>query len=378
MAQPPKATILDHFAELDDPRVERTRHHKLVDIVAIAICATICGADSWVHIELFGKSKLSWFQTFLELPHGIPSHDTFGKVFARLDPAQLQNCFVSWTQAIAELLPGEVVAIDGKTARRSYDRAGNKGAIHLVSAWATQQTLTLGQVKTDEKSNEITAIPQLLELLDRHGCIVTIDAMGCQREIAQRITDGGADYVLAVKENQGRLYENIRDLFEGAQALGFDGTPCDHAQTIDKGHGRVERRECWVITNQDCLDYLDPQEQWPQLKAAVRVASHRQTAEGAASQPRYYISSLAGSAEQLLAAVRSHWSIENSLHWTLDVTFQEDQCRVRKDHGPQNIAMLRQIGHNLLKNERTLKVGIQGKRLNAGWDENYLLTVLLG
>ena len=378
MAQPPKATILDHFAELDDPRVERTRHHKLVDIVAIAICATICGADSWVHIELFGKSKLSWFQTFLELPHGIPSHDTFGKVFARLDPAQLQNCFVSWTQAIAELLPGEVVAIDGKTARRSYDRAGNKGAIHLVRAWATQQTLTLGQVKTDEKSNEITAIPQLLEMLDLHGCIVTIDAMGCQREIAQRITDGGADYVLAVKENQGRLYENIRDLFEGAQALGFDGTPCDHAQTIDKGHGRVERRECWVITNQDCLDYLDPQEQWPQLKAAVRVASHRQTAEGAASQPRYYISSLAGSAEQLLAAVRSHWSIENSLHWTLDVTFQEDQCRVRKDHGPQNIAMLRQIGHNLLKNERTLKVGIQGKRLNAGWDENYLLTVLLG
>ncbi len=185
MAQRSKATILEYFAELDDPRVERTRRHKLVDILAIAICATICGADSWVHIELFGRSKLAWFQSFLELPHGIPSHDTFGDVFARLDPVQLQNCFISWTQAIAELLPGEVVAIDGKTARRSYDRAGKKGAIHRVSAWATQQTLTLGQVKTDEKSNEITAIPQLLEL---HGCIVTIDAMGCQREIAQRIT----------------------------------------------------------------------------------------------------------------------------------------------------------------------------------------------
>ncbi len=185
MAQRPKATILEHFAELDDPRVERTRRHKLVDILAIAICATICGADSWVRIELFGRSKLAWFQSFLELPHGIPSHDTFGDVFARLDPVQLQNCCISWTQAIAELLPGEVVAIDGKTARRSYDRAGKKGAIHRVSAWATQQTLTLGQVKTDEKSNEITAIPQLLEL---HGCIVTIDAMGCQREIAQRIT----------------------------------------------------------------------------------------------------------------------------------------------------------------------------------------------
>ena len=196
MAQPPKATILDHFAELDDPRVERTRHHKLVDILAIAICATICGADSWVHVELFGKSKLAWFQTFLELPRGIPSHDTFGDVFARLDPVQLQNCFVSWPQAIAELLPGEVVAIDGKTARRSYDREGKKGAIHMVNAWATQQGLRLGQVKTDEKSNEITAIPSAsggLKLLDLHGCIVTIDAMGCQREIAQQITQGGAD-----------------------------------------------------------------------------------------------------------------------------------------------------------------------------------------
>ena len=276
------------------------------------------------------------------------------------------------------LLPGEVVAIDGKTARRSYDRAGKQGAIHMVSAWATQQTLTLGQVKTDAKSNEITAIPQLLEMLALHGCIVTIDAMGCQREIAQQITDDGADYVLAVKENQGRLHANIRVLFEGAEALGFDGTPYDHAQTVDKGHGRVERRECWVITERDCLEYLDPQRQWPQLKAAVRVAGHRQTTTGATSQPRYYISSLAGSAEQLLAAVSSHWSIENSLHWTLDVTFREDQCRVRKDHAPHNMNVLRQIGHNLLKNERTLKVGIQGKRLNAGWDEDYLLKVLLG
>ena len=232
-------------------------------------------------------------------------------------------------------------------------------------------------VKTDEKSNEITAIPQLLEMLDLNGCIVTIDAMGCQREIAQQITQGGADYVLAVKENQGQLHEGIGDLFEGAEALGFDGVPYDYAETVDKGHGRVERRECWVITEPDCLDYVAPQGQWPQLKAVVKVVGHRQTAEGGTSQPRYYISSLAGSAEQLLAVVRSHWGIENSLHWTLDATFREDQCRVRKDHGPQNINILRQIGHNLLKNERTLKVGIQGKRLNAGWDENYLLKVLL-
>ena len=377
MAQPPQATILDHFAELDDPRVERTRRHKLVDILAIAMCATICGADSWVHIELFGKSKLAWFQSFLELPWGIPSHDTFGDVFARLDPAQLPDCVVSRTQAIAELLPGEVVAIDGKTARRSYDRAGNKGAIHVVSAWATQNNLTLGQVKTEEKSNEITAIPRLLEMLKLNGCIVTIDAMGCQWEIAQQITDGGADYVLAVKENQGQLHEGIRDLFEGAAALGFDGVPYDYAGSVDKGHGRVERREYWTITEADCLVYLDPQGQWPQLRAAVKVVGHRETTAGGASQPRYYISSLSAPAEQLLAVIRSHWAIENSLHWTLDVSFREDQCRVRKDHGPQNLATLRQIGHNLLKNERTLKVGIQGKRLNAGWDDGYLRKVLL-
>ena len=309
---------------------------------------------------------------------GIPSHDTFGEVFARLDPEQFQRCFMAWTQAIAELLPGEVVAIDGKTARRSYDRAGGKGARHLVSAWAAQNTLTLGQVRTEEKSNEITAIPQLLRQLELQGCIVTIDAMGCQREIAQQIVDGGADYVLAVKENQGQLYEGIRDLFEGAAALGFDGVPYDYAHTVNKGHGRVERRECWVVTAADCLDYLDPQGQWPQLKAAIKVVGHRETVEGSASQPRYYISSLAASAGQLQDAVRGHWSIENSLHWTLDVTFREDQCRVRKDHGPQNLATLRQISHNLLKNENTLKVGIQGKRLNAGWREDYLLKVLLG
>ena len=239
MAESHHVSILDHFADLDDPRVERTRRHQLVDIIAIAICATICGADSWVHVELFGRSKLEWFQTFLELPGGIPSHDTFGDVFARLDREQFQSCFMAWTQAIAELLPEEVVAIDGKTARRSYDRAGSKRDMHLVSAWATQNTpvsstgqaLTLGQVRTEEKSteeksSEITAIPQLLNLLDLQGCIVTIDAMGCQREIARQITDGGADYllavyVLAVKENQGQLHEGIRDLFTGGGGVGL-------------------------------------------------------------------------------------------------------------------------------------------------------------
>ena len=301
--------------------------------------------------------------------HNLPT------IVQNIDPVLV--CEINHNRVFA-LLAEEVVAIDGKTARRSHDCAGGKGAMHLVSAWATQNTLTLGQVRTAEKSNEITAIPQLLDLLDLQGCIVTIDAMGCQREIAQQITDGGADYVLAVKENQGQLHEGIRDLFEGAEPLGFDGVPYDYSQTVNKGYGRVERLECWTITETDCLDYINPHGQWPQLKAVIKVVGHRETAAGAISQPRYYISSRAAPAGQLLAAVKSHWSIENSLHWTLDVTFREDQCRVRKAHGPQNLATLRQISHNLLKNENTLKVGIQGKRLNAGWREDYLLKVLLG
>ena len=376
--QRPSVSIMDHFADLKDPRIERSKRHQLLDIIAIAICAVICGADSWVHVELFGRSKEEWFRTFLKLPNGIPSHDTFGDVFARLDSEQFQRCFMQWSQAVADLMPGEVVAIDGKTARRSHDQRAGKAAIHLVSAWASANTLTLGQVKTEEKSNEITAIPQLLELLELKGCIVTIDAMGCQKEIAQGILDREADYVLAVKENQGRLYADVRDLFEGAEAFGFQGVPYGYAATLGKDHGRIEQRECWVINDPLSLDYLSTGQEWPSLRSVVKVVCHRHTGEGTTVQPRYYISSLKASAEELLAAVRAHWSIENSLHWSLDVTFREDQCRVRKDQGPQNLAILRQIAHNLLKRETTLKVGIQGKRLQAGWREDYLLKVLLG
>ena len=232
------ASIMDSFEALEDPRIDRCKRHQLLDIIVIAICATICGADSWVHMEMFGRSKEEWLKTFLELPHGIPSHDTFGDVISRLDPEQFQDCFIAWTQAMAQLLPGEVVAIDGKTVRRSHDRASGRDAIHLVSAWASANTMTLGQVKTGEKSNEITAIPQLLQMLELHGCVVTIDAMGCQKDIAQGILDGGADYVLALKENQGRLYEDVRDLFEGAEEFGFEGVPHDYATTLNKGHGR--------------------------------------------------------------------------------------------------------------------------------------------
>ena len=272
--------------------------------------------------------------------HPVPRHPRFhegrlfGDVFSRLDPEQFQDCFIVWTQAMAQLLPGEVVAIDGKTVRRSHDRTLGKQAIHLVSAWASANTMTLGQVKTGEKSNEITAIPQLLQMLELHGRIVTIDAMGCQKDIAQGILDGGADYVLALKENQGRLYEDVRDLFEGAEEFGFEGVPHDYATTLNKGHGRLERRECRVISGPDCLDYLSTGREWPNLRSVVRVTVRRETASGVTVQPRYYISSLEAPAGRLLEAVRSHWSIENSLHWSLDVTFGEDQCRVRKGLPP--------------------------------------------
>lgn len=376
MVERGKRTIVDYFGGLEDPRIERSKRHSLVNIITIAICAVICGADSWVHVALFGKSKEEWFRTFLDLPNGIPSHDTFGAVFSRLDSERFQECFMEWSQGVAELLPGEVVAIDGKTVRRSHDRRAGKGALHLVSAWASANTLTLGQVRTEEKSNEITAIPRLLELLDLKGCIVTIDAMGCQKEIAQGILDQGADYVLAVKQNQGRLYEDLKDLFGEAAAAGFAGVPYDYATTLNKNHGRLEKRECWSISDPDCLDYLSTGQEWPGLRSVVQVVGRRETATGVTVQPRYFISSLKVSAEQLLATVRAHWSIENSLHWSLDVTFQEDYCRLRKDHSPQNFATLRNISHNMLKRETSLKVGIQGKRLQAGWREDYLLKVL--
>lgn len=341
----------------------------------MAICAVICGAESWVDIEVYGQSKQEWLSTFLRLNNGIPSHDTFARVFARLDPDQMQECFIRWVQAISQLSQGEVIAIDGKTVRHSYERAKGKGAIVMVSAWASANRLVLGQHKVDEKSNEITAIPHLLQMLAIEGCIVTIDAMGTQKEIASAIIDQGADYVLALKGNQGSLLEDVQWLFEQAKATQFQHVPHDFAQTIDKGHGRIEIRRCWTLSD-SALDYLVQKPQWKGLQTIVMLQSERRINGHLSTETRYYISSLANHAAKISAAIRTHWTIENNLHWVLDVAFDEDACRVCKDHAPQNLSMLRHIALNLLGQDKSTKAGIAAKRRKAGWDDAYLLRIL--
>lgn len=371
-----RVSIIEHFGSLTDPRIDRTKRHKLVDIIVIAICGSICGADTWVDIEFFGKCKEEWFRTFLELPNGIPSHDTFGDVFARLDPEEFQRSFMRWVQAIEEITGGQVIAVDGKTVCSSHDRAAGRKAIHMVNAWATSNGLALGQIKVNDKSNEITAIPELLRLLAISGCIVTIDAMGCQKEIAHQIVAGGADYVLAVKENQGDLYEDIEDLFAGAEAFAFEDIPHETWQATTKGHGRIEKRQCWTIADPASLSYIQDRAAWPNLASVVKIATRRSVGEETSVETRYFISSLKGDAQRMARAIRAHWGIENSLHWVLDIAFREDESRVRKDHGPQNLAILRQTALNLLKQETKLRASIHSKRLNAGWKEDYLLQVL--
>lgn len=378
METDPSASIGKHFANLEDPRIDRTKRHKLFDILVIAICAVICGADNWEEVELFGQSKEAWFRTFLELAHGIPSHDTFWRVFARLNPEQFQQSFVSWITSVSQVTQGQVIAIDGKSLRRSHDQALGRGAIDMVSAWAAQNHLVLGQVKVDEKSNEITAIPELLRVLEVSGCIITMDAMGCQKEIAKTIIEQEAEYVLALKENQGHLYEDVVKLFDDLEASDFKAYAFSQEQTVNKNHGRIETRTCWVIGDPNILMHLRDALEWEGLGAVVKVHARRQSGEDVSQRDRYFLSSLKKDAKELLAAIRSHWSIENELHWVLDIAFREDESRIRKDHGPENFAVLRHIALNLVKQEKTQKASIKGKRLKAGWDEAYLLKILSG
>jgi predicted transposase YbfD/YdcC len=358
---------LTYFSSLTDPRVARTREHHLDDILFISIAAIICGAESWNDMELFGKSKEDWLRGFLELPNGIPSHDTFNRLFAALDPSELETCFVEWTRSVAELCDSEVIAIDGKSMRGSRD-AGNKRIVHMVSAWASENHMVLGQVKVDEKSNEITAIARLLDLLVIKGCIVTIDAMGCQKEIASKIIEKEADYLLALKGNQGSLLEQVEDSFRFLSV-------CDSDEQLDAGHGRVETRRCSIITD---LSLIESKEEWKKLNCLVKIESERyiKSTGKTEKETRLYISSLPADAKRINQAIRAHWGVENSLHWVLDVGFNEDASRKRAGYVAQNYSMINRLSLNILKNDKTTKAGIKGKRLKAGWNEEYLIKLI--
>ena len=366
--------IQDHFSKLKDPRIKKKIKHNLIDIVVITICAAICGADDWVSVEAYGKAKHDWLKTFLELPNGIPSHDTFGNVFSVLSSTQFEKCFLSWIQSVCTVTAGQVIAIDGKRMRRSHDKSSNKSAIHMVSAWASENMVTLGQVKTDEKSNEITAIPELLDLLEIKGCIITIDAMGCQKKIVTKIIkEKKADYVIALKGNQGTLHGDIKLFFEGALKDNFDGIDFDFYKTVDGDHGRIETRECYIVSD---IDWLDGKKNWENLNTIGMVISERDTGDKISKEARYFICSIPKDAKLFAKSVREHWGIENKVHWVLDIAFREDESRMRKGDSAANFSVIRHIALNMLRHEKSSKVGIKNKRLTAAWDNGYLLKVL--
>jgi predicted transposase YbfD/YdcC len=386
----PPTSISEHFATLTDPRAERGKEHLLVDILTITLSAVICGADDWVAVATFGKTKAAWLRTFLALPHGIPSHDTFGRVFRLLDPEELRRCFFAWVRAVlGESVEGnadgqvgpQVVAVDGKTLRRSHDRRSGKAALHLVSAWATESGLVVGQVATDAKSNEITAIPMLLRLLALEGATVTIDAMGCQTAIAQQIVEQGADYVLALKDNHEKLHARVRRAFRDADAavgtsLRLGDVPTH--TTVEKGHGRIERRRCRAIGDPEYLAFIDPDGAWPHLQSVVCIESTRRIGDAVSTEARHYLSSLPADAHRLQRVVRSHWGVENRLHWVLDLAFDEDHSRVRADHAPENLAIVRHLALNLLRRDPTRRIGLKNSRFKAALDDAYLRSILDG
>jgi predicted transposase YbfD/YdcC len=367
-------TLIEHFSILEDTRDPSRRRHLLIDILIIAITAVLCGADTWTEIEEFGKSNEEWFRKFLKLDNGIPSHDTFGRVFSLLSPAAFQERFSAWIESVREAYEGEeIVAIDGKSLRRSHDRKRGRGPLHMVSAWAVNNRVVLGQRATEAKSNEITAIPELLDTLMLRGCIVTIDAMGCQKAIAEKIVDQGGDYVLALKGNQGTLAEQVEEAFIDADARDYEGVQSDYFETVERGHGRCETRRYWTLAE---LDGIERKEQWKKLDVVGMVQSIREQDGHTSSEYRYYIASIGNDAQRFAKAVRGHWGVENDLHWSLDISFREDESRIREPQAAENFTVLRHIALARLKNEKTLKRGIKTKRLKAGWDERYRAKLL--
>lgn len=376
MSESITTTIEAHFGRVEDPRVPYLVLHPLINLITIALCALIAGAESWTEVATFGERKKTWLSRFLDLTNGIPSHDTFSTVFAQLKPESLRDSFISWAQAVFQQVSGGQVAVDGKKLRHSFDTASGQPMINMVSAWATEANLVLGQLKVAEGSNEIVAIPQLLKLLELKGCIVTIDAMGCQKEIAEQIVSQEADYLLAVKANQGHLYEDMELFFRLAAQNNFAQVSHTVARTVNNGHGRVETRQCWAVSGQETLRFLRDWQVWPKLQTLVRIDSERRLGDTVERQTRFYIASLPNDAAHLLHVKREHWSIENRLHWVLDIAFGEDDCRVRMGHGAENLAVLRHMAVNLLKQEKTAKGGIHAKRMLTAWDDEYLVKVL--
>lgn len=364
-----------HFATLPDPRIDRSKLHTLLDLLVIALCTLICGGEGWEDMTEFGQAKEPFFreQLGLSLVHGIPSPDTFRRLFARLDPEAFTHCFTAWVATLRCHTNAEVISIDGKTLRHSFDTAAGQAPIHVISAWASKNRLVLGQLKVDDKSNEIPAIPALLALLDLRGCTVTIDAMGCQKEIARQIIQQGGDYVLALKGNQGTLHADVAEFFDDARQRGFAGIAHQATETVEKDHGRIEKRRYWLV---EAVDWLITRHDWVGLHSIGMIERRRQIGEQVSLEVSYTINSLTGSVAQFAQAARGHWGIENQVHHVLDVTFEEDDCRIRQENAPQNLATARHIALNLLRQETTSRRGIQGRIRRACWNDEYLLRVL--
>jgi predicted transposase YbfD/YdcC len=382
MQMHPKKSLVAHLSIITDPRVNRTKDHALIDILVIAICGLLCRAETFNDLEDFGRAKQDWFKTFLALPNGIPSHDTFNRVFSALDPKQFLEAFINWTQSLRQAVPDEIVAMDGKALRRAL--TADKNPKYIVSAWAEENGLVLGQLKVDEKSNEITAVPQLLRVLELSGCIVTLDAMGCQKNIAKEIKEADAEYVLALKGNQDTLHREVKEFLDDALAGSKTWHPpgprpeiqaplLATKKVVEKDHGRLETREYLQSAK---LEWLVDRSKWEGLQTVGMVQATREINGKISTERRYYLSSLPLDIDRFARAVRSHWGIENKLHWVLDVHMGEDQSRARSGYAAENLATLRRLALNLLKSEKTKKRGIRGKQNNASWDHAYLLKLL--